>query len=232
MAINTPRALVLGIGNLLWADEGFGVRAVEHLQRGYRFGREVRLMDGGTQGLYLLHHVQEADILLVFDAVDYGLPAGSLHCVFGDDVPRFMGARKVSLHQTGFQEVLMTAELLGGMPRHLALVGVQPQVLEDFGGSLSPAVRQQLEPAVAAGLSWLAGRGIQAQPRQPFMEAERLGAAALDLAGYEAGRPDAASAPRHGDPRVLADARLRFDPKPGCDSGTRISVDVDSRRPI
>ena len=27
----TPRILVLGIGNLLWADEGFGVRAVEEL---------------------------------------------------------------------------------------------------------------------------------------------------------------------------------------------------------
>ena len=29
-------ALVLGIGNLLWADEGFGVRAVEALHAAYR----------------------------------------------------------------------------------------------------------------------------------------------------------------------------------------------------
>ena len=28
-----PRVLILGIGNLLWADEGFGVRAVEALTR-------------------------------------------------------------------------------------------------------------------------------------------------------------------------------------------------------
>ena len=232
MIQDTPRVLVLGIGNLLWADEGFGVRAVQLLQRDYRFGPEVRLLDGGTQGLYLLHHVQEADVLLVFDAVDYGLAPGSLHCVFGDEVPRFMGARKVSLHQTGFQEVLLTAELLGGMPRHLALVGVQPQMLEDFGGSLTPPVRAQLEPAVAAGLSWLAGLGVTGRRRDETGEPELLGAEALELARYEAGRPDACAAPRHGDPRVLADARLRFDPKPACDVGTRISVDVDSRRPI
>ena len=40
--------LILGIGNLLWADEGFGVRAVEELHRRYQFPENVKLMDGGT----------------------------------------------------------------------------------------------------------------------------------------------------------------------------------------
>ena len=44
--------LVLGIGNVLWADEGFGVRAVEALHAGWTFPPEVRLMDGG---LSLIH---------------------------------------------------------------------------------------------------------------------------------------------------------------------------------
>jgi hydrogenase maturation protease len=44
-----PNVLILGIGNLLWADEGFGVRALEALQRHYRFPENVRLMDGGTR---------------------------------------------------------------------------------------------------------------------------------------------------------------------------------------
>ena len=47
--------LILGIGNVLWADEGFGVRAVEALHRHYEFPDNVRLMDGGTQGIYLVH---------------------------------------------------------------------------------------------------------------------------------------------------------------------------------
>jgi hydrogenase maturation protease len=64
--------LVLGIGNLLWADEGFGVRCVEELDRFYRFPAHVRLMDGGTQGLYLVHYIQQAKNLLVFDAIDWG----------------------------------------------------------------------------------------------------------------------------------------------------------------
>ena len=61
--------LVLGIGNVLWADEGFGVRAVAALNGGWRFPESVTLMDGGTQGLYLLPHVQAARRLLVFFTV-------------------------------------------------------------------------------------------------------------------------------------------------------------------
>ena len=86
------RIVVLGIGNLLWADEGFGVRCVEALHQRYTFADHVHVIDGGTQGLYLLPYVQEADRLLIFDAIDYGLAPGTLRLVRDDDVPRFMGA--------------------------------------------------------------------------------------------------------------------------------------------
>jgi hydrogenase maturation protease len=39
-----------------------------------RFGPEVHVLDGGTQGLYLLPFLEGTRNLLVFDAVDYGLP--------------------------------------------------------------------------------------------------------------------------------------------------------------
>ncbi|MGB5732991.1 MAG: hydrogenase maturation protease, partial [Thiohalocapsa sp.] len=104
LADTAPRVLVLGIGNILWADEGFGVRCVEAMAERFRFPENVTLLDGGTQGLYLVDHVRTADVLVVFDAVDYGLPTGTLKCVEGDAVPHFMGVKKMSLHQTGFQE--------------------------------------------------------------------------------------------------------------------------------
>src|SRR6266496_5794983 len=98
-------ALVLGIGNVLWADEGFGVRAVEALHDTYAFPPEVRLVDGGTQGLYLLNAVMATRRLIIFDAIDYGLRPGTLKVLRNAEVPAW-GAVKVSLHQTGFQELL------------------------------------------------------------------------------------------------------------------------------
>lgn len=182
--------LVLGIGNLLWADEGFGVRAVEALHAHWQLPANVRVMDGGTQGIFLLPWVRSADRLLIFDAVDFGREPGSLHLVRNDDVPRFMGAKKMSMHQAGFQEVLSSADLAGELPAELALIGVQPELLDDYGGSLQPRVRQQIEPAVGLALEVLAGWGVVAQPREVSLErSDLVGPQALDISDYEAGRP-------------------------------------------
>lgn len=205
-----PKVLVLGIGNVLWADEGFGVRAAEELHRQFVFPDSVRLLDGGTQGIYLVQHIREADILVVFDAVDYGLPPGTLKLVEGDEVPKFLGVKKVSLHQTGFQEVLAMAELLGDYPRHLLLIGVQPVELDDFGGSLRSQVKAQIAPAIDAALRFLEGHGIRGQVRAvPLPEDATISTTETIMRHYEDGRPDEAVALRVGDARLLADGRWK-----------------------
>jgi hydrogenase maturation protease len=183
------RVLLLGIGNILWADEGFGVRCIEALDAGWRFGPNVDLLDGGTQGLYLLDRVRPVDVLLVFDAVDYGLPPGTLKLVEGNDVPRFLGAKKMSLHQTGFQEVLALADLYGDLPSHMLLIGVQPVELEDFGGGLRLAVKAMIQPAIEAALEYLQRFGIDASPATPESQAaaQQRRHAPLLMEAYEMG---------------------------------------------
>ncbi|MEZ5849691.1 MAG: HyaD/HybD family hydrogenase maturation endopeptidase [Hyphomicrobiaceae bacterium] len=208
MSMALPTVLVLGIGNLLWADEGFGVRAVDELHRQFEFPDRVRIVDGGTQGIYLVQHIREADILVVFDAVDYGLPPGTLKLVEGDEVPRFLGVKKVSLHQTGFQEVLAMAEMLGDYPRHLLLVGVQPVELDDYGGSLRPQVKAQMAPAIAAALQFLERHGVRGEARaKPLSEDATISTPETMMRHYEDGRPDEGEALRIGDARLLADGR-------------------------
>ncbi len=205
-----PSVLVLGIGNLLWADEGFGVRAVEEMHRRYALPENVTLLDGGTQGIYLVQQVRDADILVVFDAVDYGLPPGTMKLVEGEEVPKFLGARKMSLHQTGFQEVLAMAEMMGDYPSHLLLIGVQPVELEDYGGSLRAEVKDQVEPAIEAALRYLEVFGISARKRERPLPAEAtLSSREMLLERYEAERPSDEAACRSGDARVLSAAADR-----------------------
>ena len=195
--------LVLGIGNVLWADEGFGVRAVAALNEGWSFPEGVTLMDGGTQGLYLLPLVQSARRMLVFDAIDYGLEPGTLQVIRDDDIPSYLGIGKMSLHQSSFQEVLSLAKLSGKSPESAVLVGVQPKLLMDFGGSLTDLVRAMIPEALGIGREVLAGWGYPATPRAPG-EAIPLFDSSLALDAYESGRPSADDACRLGDPRVLA----------------------------
>ncbi|GAA6200884.1 HyaD/HybD family hydrogenase maturation endopeptidase [Aquicoccus sp. SU-CL01552] len=201
MAGMTGKVLVLGIGNVLWADEGFGVRCVERLAETRQFGDDVCLLDGGTQGLYLLPFLEEADILIVFDAVDYGLAPGTLKIVEGDAVPSFMGAKKMSLHQTGFQDVIATAQLMGYCPETLLLIGCQPEEIEDYGGGLRPIVSDQIDPAIAVALDRLAGWGIEA--RAGRSDDSLLADPSIKRGAYEDGRPAAHEACRTGDDRFF-----------------------------
>lgn len=178
--------LVLGIGNILWADEGFGVRAVEAFHRLYAMAEDVDLLDGGTQGLYLVNRVAEVDRLLVFDAIDYGLQPGTLKTVMGDEVPKFTGAKKMSLHQTGFQEVLSAADLMGHYPRDIALIGCQPLDLEDWGGPLTGPVSASIEPALDAAIEILTSWGVAPARRAiPLPPEDGLLANDIDRAAYE-----------------------------------------------
>lgn len=201
---STDTITVLGIGNVLWADEGFGVRCIETLQQRYEFAPNVQLVDGGTQGLYLIQHVQQAGKLLIFDAIDYGLAPGTLKQVENEEVPRFMGAKKMSLHQTGFQEVLMLALLTEQYPREVLLIGCQPAELDDYGGSLRPVVREAMEDALALGVNALREWGAQPVPRTtPLTQREAVGFAELELSRYEGERPAEGLACRVGDERFF-----------------------------
>ena len=203
MSDGVVEVLALGVGNVLWADEGFGVRAVEALHAGWVFPEGVRLIDGGTLGLELFDEIASARRLLVFDAIDRGLAPGTLVVLHGSDVPAWSG-RRLSPHQNGLNDVLALAALRGRAPGEVTAIGVQPVSLEDFGGSLRPEVKARLPEAVALAVDAISRWGFAPTPRDRSSTVEPLNAAAIALDVYERERPSPSDACRDGDPRVLA----------------------------
>ena len=120
------RIVVLGLGNILSGDEGFGVRVAERLYSRYAFPDNVEIVDAGTQGHPLLAFVERATRLLLLDAVDFGLQPGTTVEKDSTGIPAYLSAHKMSLHQNSFSEVLGLAALRGALPRRCALLGVQP----------------------------------------------------------------------------------------------------------
>ena len=150
--------LVLGLGNSIMTDDGFGVKVVTTLSSRYRFQGPVKLIDGGTLGLDLLPHLEEIETLLIIDALDMREAPGSVFRIEGEDVPRAF-ASKLSVHQMGLQDLLAVAELQGHVPTNLVVWGVQPESIE-MGTELTEAIGDKVMPVVEKILEELTAMGI------------------------------------------------------------------------
>lgn len=145
---------VLGIGNILLQDEGFGVRVVEELHRRYSFPDNVQVLDGGTLGMELLRFVDGTSKLLVIDAIGGGQAPGTFYRFAGDEVNMYF-QEKVSMHELGIKDVLITLELLDKRVNEVVIIGVEPQTLE-LGLELTATVAGMVDETVAAVIDQLA----------------------------------------------------------------------------
>jgi hydrogenase maturation protease len=142
--------MILGIGNLLFSDEGFGVRVLSHLLENYRFPENVSLEDGGVLGVNLLGIISRADHLIVIDAVRNEGQPGDIHRLDDHDLPGRIRLKN-SLHQVDFLEALTLCQALERVPK---------TVIETLSTALTPAVQAQVEPVAKLVLEELARLGV------------------------------------------------------------------------
>ena len=165
----STRTVVLGLGNMLMADDGLGLAALERLRDEWCLPHHVELVDGGTWGMNLLHVIEGADQLLIFDAISTGGVPGSLVRLEGNDIPRFL-LQKVSPHQVDLREVLALAELRGLLPPRLVALGIEPARIE-MSAELTPEVEAHLDELVRLGVATLERWGLHCRPWTPLTRA-------------------------------------------------------------
>ena len=157
--------LILGIGCILYSDEGFGVRVIEQLREQYEFPENVTLVDGGVLGLNLLSVLSEADHLIVVDAIRNRGKPGDLYRVEGDAIPdRIRG--KNSLHQVDFLETLTVCQALDKVPETV-IFGVEPEDIETLSLDLTPTTRARVDQVIEWVLGEVRRLGVCYQRRSP-----------------------------------------------------------------
>ncbi len=139
--------MILGVGNLLFTDEGVGIHAVETLLEQYEFSQNVSIEDGGVLGINLLGIISEADDLIVVDAIRNGGAPGTLHRLEGDDIPKRILAKN-SLHQVDLLEALTLCQALDKVPETV-IVGVEPEDIETLGLEMTPPVQEKMGALIA-----------------------------------------------------------------------------------
>ncbi|MBS4095905.1 MAG: HyaD/HybD family hydrogenase maturation endopeptidase [Sulfuricella sp.] len=157
------KIIVLGVGNIILSDEGVGVRAVEEIERRYRFPDYVELIDGGTSGMEVMGNLSHADHVLILDAVNTGAAPGTVVKLSGAEVPKFF-SMKMSPHQVTLSDVLATLEFAGESPGSVTVIGVVPVSL-DNSLDLTPQVAACLPQLVALALDELRTWGVTVEER-------------------------------------------------------------------
>ena len=150
---NEKHIMVLGVGNLLFTDEGVGIHAVQTLLEQYEFSQNVSIEDGGVLGINLLGIISEADDLIVVDAIRNGGAPGTLYRLEGDDIPKRILAKN-SLHQVDLLEALTLCQALDKVPETV-IVGVEPEDIETLGLELTPPVQKKMGDLIAMVLKEL-----------------------------------------------------------------------------
>lgn len=136
------RILVLGVGNILFTDEGIGVRCIEQMQEKFSFSGNVTLMDGGTLGTRLMGPILESDYLIVCDAVLCDDKPGSVYRLMGDDLRKSLAFRD-SMHQTDLVDTLGMCELVGNRPEAI-VIGMEPADYQTMALELSETAQNAM----------------------------------------------------------------------------------------
>jgi len=150
--------MVLGIGCILYSDEGFGVRVVEKMEKLYEFSDNVLLVDGGVLGVNLLGVISKPKHLIVVDAIRNKGNPGDLYRLEGDQIPARIRAKN-SLHQVDFLEALTLCQALDHVPQTV-IVGIEPLDIDTQSLELTPPVQAKVDSVIEMVLKELDRLGV------------------------------------------------------------------------
>ncbi len=125
------KILILGIGNVLFGDEGVGAHLAYLIQKKYEFISDehiVDVVDGGTLAQILIPMITEYDKIFLIDCVDVDdAKIGEVYCFNFDDMPEYV-KWEGSAHEVEMLQTLQMIEMMGDLPP-VRIIGVIPYVI-------------------------------------------------------------------------------------------------------
>lgn len=154
-----PKVMVLGLGNLLMGDDGIGVHIANELRK-HPLPEGVEVIDAGTGGISCLSIIEDADILILIDAVDIGTAPGEMVELPAEEVMKSERASPISLHEFGVADMLAFAEMVRTRPMRTMFIGIQiaslkpadepSHVLKERMDAYVDAVKRKVQEAISS----------------------------------------------------------------------------------
>ena len=154
--IKSNPIVLLGVGNILLTDEGFGVHVVNQLREDYVFNPPITILDGGTMGMELLTYMRGMTKLLLVDAINGGDTPGTVYEFPHDEMNTYF-TEAISVHDVGMQDILRIRALQEDPLEDAVVIGVEPENLElglDLSETTQMVVKDVKERILAVLASW------------------------------------------------------------------------------
>ncbi|WP_052074455.1 HyaD/HybD family hydrogenase maturation endopeptidase [Shewanella mangrovi] len=155
--------LLLGIGNVLYADEGIGVHFVNYIHENYQITHpehELVMLDGGTLAQGLTPIIAQYQALIVVDTVNAaGCEPGEVYFFDFDNAPPEIDWQG-SAHEVEMLQTLTMMEMMGDRP-HTMVLGVTPTVIEPMTLGLTERISAAVPVMEKALINYLTKLGWQ-----------------------------------------------------------------------
>ncbi|MDD3816796.1 MAG: HyaD/HybD family hydrogenase maturation endopeptidase [Thiovulaceae bacterium] len=158
------KTAVIGVGNIIFKDDGIGVFASRFLEENYAFSGAVDCIDGGTLGIHLLHYYETYERVLILDTISLQDEVGSIYAIPSEELLG-LGGHKNTAHEVEVSDMI-NASLFLQNPAQIKVIGIVPHDIESVAIGLSGELEEFFEPFVAAVLGELAKSGIEAIPKK------------------------------------------------------------------
>ncbi len=150
--------MVIGVGNVLMKDEGFGIHVIKRMEQMFEFPENVEIVDGGVLGVHLLGIISKPDHLIVVDVIRNGGKPGDMYRIEQKDIPQRIRAKN-SVHQVDFLEALTLCQAMDHQPEAVIL-GVEPEDITTLETDLTEAVEEKVGPVIDLVLAELEKLGV------------------------------------------------------------------------
>ena len=156
------RNIVIGVGNMLFKDEGIGIYAAEYIKQNYKFDdEELEIIDGGTLGFKLMTYFQEYDNVIILDTVSIEDTVGEIYRL-PSEILLGLGNYRKTAHEVEIVEML---EIVSVLDSHadVTIIGIIPEDIISVGIGLTQTMENRFEEFILNGIKEIESLGIKAK---------------------------------------------------------------------
>ena len=153
--------IVIGVGNLLFKDEGVGILASKYLEENYDFEGDIEIIDGGTLGFKLMTYFQEYENVIILDTVSIEDKPGEIYRL-PSEVLLGLGSYRKTAHEVEIVEML---EIVSALNSHanVTILGIVPEDIMSVGIGLTKIMEDRFEEFIAHAVKEIESLDIKAK---------------------------------------------------------------------